>query len=280
MNPLSGTLSALLAALVWGGGDFSGGLAARRSSSYQVLALAALAGLALLAGLTILRGESVPTGRDALLATAAGLSGGVGLAGFYRGLAMGQTALVAPTAAVIGAMTPVIFELARRNPPGAGQLAGFGLALAGIWLVTQEGSLDGKAVRNSGLSIAVFAGVGFGGFFVLLGQVQTESVFSALILARLGTLGLAVVMLVKRREPIPRPGANPAALLAGVMDVGGNSLFLVATRYTRLDVATVLSSLYPAITILLASLVLREGVGRRQWLGAGVCLVAVMLIAG
>lgn len=276
-TPLAGALLALAAALVWGSGDFSGGVATGRSSAYQVLLLAALAGLTTLAGLAWLVGEPLLSGPALWLSAAAGVSGAMGLAFLYYGLSVGSTALVAPVAAVVGAVVPVIFEAVTQAPPGPGPMSGFVLALAGIWLVTRAPE-ERVGRRWWDLSIALLAGLGFGGFFILIEQPGETAIFQPLLVARCGMLGVALLLVTARREPVPRPWSQPLALLAGFLDASANVLFLLATRYTRLDIAVVLSSLYPAATVLLAALLLRERVARGQWVGVLLCLAAVVLI--
>ena len=100
--------------------------------------------------------------------------------------------------------------------------------------------------------LACLAGVGFGGFFILLGQVEPGKVFTPLLIARVVALCVALLMLLIYRMSLPRLTSNPMALLAGVLDVGGNVFYLLAKQFVRLDVAAVLASLYPVTTVILA----------------------------
>jgi drug/metabolite transporter (DMT)-like permease len=276
-SDLLGIFFALTSALVWGSGDFSGGLAARRSGQFQVLALAALSGVIMLVLFAIWWGEPLPSASGAFWAGAAGVSGAVGIACLYRGLSLGNAAVVAPSAAVISAALPVIYSLFALGAPRPGQLAGFALALLGIWLVSSTAA-GGQAGRQA-LLLALLAGLGFGGFFILIAQVEPGLVFTPLIVARTVSLGVALLLLLVRRAALPALTSNPVALAAGLLDSGGNIFFLLAQQFTRLDVAAVLSSLYPATTVLLAYLILKETVSPAQWLGAACCLGAVVLIA-
>jgi drug/metabolite transporter (DMT)-like permease len=214
-----------------------------------------------------------------LWAALAGASGALGVAALYYALSLGNTASVAPTAAVTGAILPMLFSLLTEGSPGWGRGVGFLAALLGIWLVSQSPDAGKKAVRR-GMYLAFLAGVGFGGFFILITRVGPGQVFIPLVVARLGTLGVALVMMFTHRLSLPAPKANPVALLAGVLDAGGNVFYLLAKQFTRLDVVTVLSSLYPAATMLLAYLIFKEKVSRLQWIGAGLCILAVWLIMG
>lgn len=276
-HQLIGSLSGLISAVIWGSGDFAGGVASRRNSSYQVLALAALSGTAALLVLALVWGDPFPERTDILWAAAGGIGGAIGIAALYRGLSTGNAALVAPTTAVTATLVPMLFELLRRNPPRPGQMAGFVLALLGIWLVSQT-QAEGKAQKRQGLWLALLAGLGFGSFFVLIAQVGPGAVFAPLVIARLAAFGLALLLLGLKRERIPALKSNPLALLAGILDAGGNVFYLLATQYTRLDVAAVLSSLYPASTVILASTLTHEVISPRQWAGVIICLAAVVSI--
>ena len=274
---LVGSLSGLVSSAFWGSGDFAGGIASRKQSPYQVLALASFSGVAVLLAMALAWGDPMPALPDVLWAAAAGVSGAIGIAGLYRALSMGNAAIVAPTAGVIGAIIPVAFEFARRNPPTPVQFLGFAAALVGIWLVNQTRSESGLTQRR-GFSLALVAGLWFGGFFILIGQVDTGGVFAPLVMTRGAAFGTAALFLLFRKERLPALKSNPTAMLAGVLDAGGNVFYLLATRYTRLDVATVLSSLYPAVTVILASVMIKEVINARQWVGVFICLAAVILI--
>lgn len=294
---LLGPLSALTAALVWGAADFSGGRATRHLSQYQVLALAGVSGGIALLLLALYRRESLPASEDLLWAIAAGFSGAMGLGALYRGLSAGNTALVAPVAAVVGALAPVVFELFLREPPSGWQWLGFGLGLAGIWLVSQTDP-DLHHLRRSGLAFGFTAGACFGAYFILIGQIKPGPVFAPLFVSRCTTLAVALVMLLLRREELPfrftqpqgsaealhltfpviLPRAAQLAYLAGFLDAGGNIFYLLAAQASRLDVAAVLSSFYPAVTVILAARLAHERLSRGQWAGLVTCLVAVILI--
>ncbi len=272
-----GVLFALISAVVWGGGDFSGGFATRRSSQFHVLALSAFSGIIILLVFAVLRGESPPSLNSTLWAMSAGAAGALGLAALYQALSRGHAASVAPTAAVIGAALPVGFTIFTRGLPTIERLMGFALAFLGIWLVSQTSSRD-SGVSRQDFVLACVAGVGFGGFFILIAQVQPGLVFTPLIVSRGITFCTALLLLRLRRLPWVPLTYNPVAFIAGVLDAGGNVFYLLAKQFTRLDVAAVLSSLYPASTVLLACLVLKEGVTRAQWLGLALCLAAIALI--
>jgi len=278
MPPSSlGVLSALLAALTWGGADYLGGFAARTLKSFQVLLLVALAGLAAMLVLTLIAGETWLSPTGLLYSALAGICGSLGITALYRGLTLGNTAFVAPFSAVIGATTPVLFEIGRGNPPEITQLAGFVLALSGIWLVSRTAS-EHAVHRFTGWPLGLAAGLGFGGFFVLIAQVPDETVFMPLVVVKSVTIVLALAVLGLRRDGLPSVRHNPVALLAGLLDVAGNVLYLLASQWTRLDVAAVLASMSPAVVVMLARIFTHESITRWQWLGVAVCISSIVLI--
>jgi drug/metabolite transporter (DMT)-like permease len=273
---LLGILLALTSAAVWGAGDLGGGLAARRNHQFQVVALSAASGIVVLLVCWAARAEPMPPPIGVLWAVLAGLSGVFGIAALYRGLSLGNSALVAPTAGVVGALLPVIVNIAQEGWPDASQVAGFAAAIAGIWLVAK--SSRATAGSLAGLRIAIVAGLGLGGFLVLIAQVPGTMVFGPLAVARVVGLVVSVIVLAGQRLTVPAPWSNPMALGAGVLDAGGTVFYVFAKQYTRLDIAAVLSSLYPVSTVLLARLLLKEHVTFAQSVGVALCLAAVVLI--
>ncbi len=274
---LLGILFALTSAAVWGGGDFSGGQAARKSHQYQVLMLAALSGMVVLVVSAIIRGEGLPTGRSLLWGALAGSAGALGMAALYKALSMGHTASVAPTSAITCAALPVLFGMFTAGLPKVTQLTGFAVAFLGIWLLSRSGSRADGSFRQ-GMVLAFLSGIGFGGFFIFITLVEKGQVFVPVLVARTVTLAIALIMLRVNRLPLPGLTSNPVAILAGVLDTGGNIFYLLATQFTRLDIAALLSSFYPAGTVILASIILKEKVTSTQWAGILMCLLALTLI--
>lgn len=267
----------LASALTWGAGDFSGGLATKRAPVFGVLAIGHGFGLLLLIGLALLWGEAMPAATDIAWGLAAGLCGMVGLAALYRALAVGRMGIVAPVSAVLTAAIPALFGVATEGLPGVPALLGFGLALLGVWLLAGAGTAAGG---RSGLGLALLAGCGFGSFFILLDRAGANAVFWPLAAARCGSLVVVLPIALAQCQLgqfVPR--SLGLALLAGLLDVAGNAFFVLATQAGRLDIAAILSSMYPASTVLLASLLLRERVTRAQMAGVVVVLVSIALIA-
>jgi len=273
-----GILLALAAALFWGSGDFSGGFATRRISPFQVLALSAISGMAVLSAAAVVNKEQLPSITAILWSLLAGLSGAIGISALYSALSRGNAAAVAPISAVIGAALPVGFTFLTRGTPAALQLVGFALAFIGIWLVSMS-SADITTKKNAGVGLAFLAGAGFGGYFIFIGQVESGGVFFPLLVARGLMFAVAAFILISKRLPFPSFRQNPMALLAGLLDSAGNVFFLLSKNLSRLDYAVIISSLYPAITVILSSIVLKERINLRQKAGVIVCLAAIILIS-
>ncbi|MHC1739508.1 MAG: DMT family transporter [Anaerolineaceae bacterium] len=272
-----GILFAFSAALFWGSGDFSGGVATRRSNPFQVLTLSALSGVLVLAIAALLWGEAFPNWSGVLWAMAAGLGGAIGIASLYRGLSIGNSAAVAPTSAVIGAALPVGFTLITRGAPALLQIIGFVLAFAGIWLVSRSSPSNSKESQQ-GFLLGCLAGLGFGAYFIFIAQVGDAKVITPLIIAR-GVMAVTAIILLKVNHlSFPPVRSNPFALLAGMLDASGNMFFLLAKEFTRLDTAVIIGSLYPAVTVIFTSLVFKEKISLWQKIGVVVCLIAILMI--
>jgi drug/metabolite transporter (DMT)-like permease len=276
-NPF-GILAGLASALIWGTGDFVGGVAASRSSQFKVLAVSALAGICVIIPAVIFAGESFPTAETIAWSLAAGISGAIGIAALYQGLARGEAATVAPTSAVVAAAVPVFVGSLLESLPAPSDMAGILFGLAGIWLVSSTSS-GRLAPARSEMTLGILAGAGFGGFFILIAQVDEAALFSPLVFVKLAALIFGVIVLQIQRKGLPSLSENPLALLSGVLDTGGNLFFLMAARATSLAVAAVLASMYPAVTVALSVVILHQPVNRRQGLGVILCVGAVALIS-
>jgi drug/metabolite transporter (DMT)-like permease len=267
----------LAASVSWGTSDFSGGMAAKRVHVFGVMTISYAVGLVLLIGLALARQGPVGPVSDLLWAAGAGLVGAVGLAAQYRALAVGRMGIAAPVAAILGATIPVIFSAFVDGMPGSLRVIGFGLAIFSVALISRAQTGSGG---TDGLGLAVIAGIGFGLFFIMIDQVSDDAVFWPLVAARGASLvALLIVTLSSGQARLPSRADLRIVLLAGALDVGGNTFFLLAAQSGRLDVATVLSSLYPAVTVILARSILKEHVTRVQGLGIAAALVAIPLIA-
>ena len=270
-------LFGLSASLTWGAGDFSGGLATRRANVMSVVMAAYTLGFALLIAVALLWSEPFPSALDLIWGSVAGLAGAVGLVAFYQALSVGRMGITAPVAGVLSVTLPVIFSALFIGLPNLFQLTGFVLALIAVWFISRPERAKG---RPEGLGLALLAGLGFGSFFILIDQVSPHAIFWPLAAARLSSiLFILAIVLLRRQEILPKKAAFPFVLLAGILDAAGNVFFVLATHSGRLDVAAVLSTLYPAVTVLLASIFLKERVTRFQAIGIVVALIAIPLIS-
>lgn len=240
---------------MWGSGDFAGGLASRRVKSMHVLVVGGLAALVMLLALAALWREPLPGGRSVGWALAAGAAGMIGLMSLYRGLSTGRASVVAPVSTIVADVIPVLYTAIYVSAPKPAQWLGFALAMAGIWLVSQQDGSTGAPVgRASGIRDAVVAGLGFGAFFVLIGWTDSASPFGSLAVARVATIAVSLLLILAQRDRLTRAVWMPITALSGVLDAGGNALYLIARHLTRPDIAAVLSSLYPVSTIVLSNI--------------------------
>ena len=184
--------------------------------------------------------------------------------------------LTAPVAAVLGAAIPAAFTMITHGLPGKLAIAGFLLAGLGIWLISRP---DGSG-NYRGVFMAALAGIGFAGFFICINRTGDSSALWSAVFSRVASLLLvgAIVLFRRRRGPLLRSDAA-LAIFAGCLDVTGTALFIRANQTGRLDSAVVLSSLYPALTVLLARFFLNEKFTRWKTVGILAARAAVPLIA-
>jgi drug/metabolite transporter (DMT)-like permease len=267
----------LVAATSWGGGDFCGGLAAKRASVFRVVAVAHGCGLIAMLVMAWLTGETIPPCADLWWGAFAGLSGAFGIAALYKALAIGRMGVIAPVAAVITGVLPVLVGIRIEGMPDRSQLFGFVLALISIWLVARPNEYVDS---HRGLGLAVLAGVMFGLFLVAGKQAGHHGVFWPLVAARLVSTSLMLALVaISPRDPQPLRTVLWPMILSGLLDSAGNALFIAATRHGRLDVAAVLSSLYPASTVVLARVLLKEKISKWQSVGIVGALASVALVS-
>ncbi len=223
-----------------------------------------------------IHGETLPSARDAAWSLAAGVGGAVGITALYRGLAIGQMGMVAPITAVLSAGVPVVAGGIVEGPPGPIRAIGIVLAFVAVFLVSRASA---PGAGREGIGLALLAGLGLGMFLVFISGVTDGLVFGPLAIARVADVTIIVAVIAAARQPW-RVGRAvlPPIIVVGVLDIAGNAFFILAAQSGRLDVAAVLSSLYPVTTILLAAYVLHERLVRGHRLGVALALVAIVLI--
>ncbi len=280
-------LLGLAAAVLYGSGDFLGGLAARRAHVLVVLMLAETASV-----IVVLPGAAMSPDPARLAGLAwgisAGLTGGLGLIIFYIGLAAGPMSVVAPVSGLVSTVLPVAVALAEGERPGAGVYAGALLCLVAVVLASSAGDASaaprpGRPGPGRAIACGMASGASFGLFFLLIRNAGQSGELWPVAAGRIGELAVVLIAAaVLRRGLLPR-GAGGGLLLAaagaGVIDVVANICYVAATRTGMLGLAVVLASLYPGITVLLARVVLGERLRRVQRAGLGLAAIGILLVA-
>ena len=279
MGPgLATVLLGLTSAITWGAGDFGGGLMSRRVPLFGVVAVAQVVGMVVGLVVAIVRGEPVPAGPDVIWSVGAGLCGVVGMTSLYRGLAVGRMGVVAPTTGVVGAVVPVLVGFVTEGVPTAATIAGIVVALLAVVLVTR--APGHQTDRPSGVEWALLAGIAIGGFNICVGQLSGAGQFGPLVILRAVQTVILVSLIVLWRQPWRMHRSDVAKLsVVGVLDMLGNVAFISAAQVGALAVATILSSLYPVTTVLLALAFLHEKVTRSHVVGILLTVAAITLIS-
>jgi drug/metabolite transporter (DMT)-like permease len=285
-------LLALAAAVLWGGGDFSGGMGVKHAggsmgAALRVILLSHCASFSVLVLVAWSRGDAFPHGAARVWGLVAGATAGISLACFYIALSRGAMGASAALSGLLAAAIPAVFSAEAEGSPGVLRLVGFVVAGAAIWLIAAGENAEAKPADRGTFWLAVIGGVGFGIYFTALKLAAAKTgVIWPLATCRMGSLTVCSLMLVGMSLRAKAGGAQARvtrpvvlwALATALLDTSGNLLYIAATRAGRLDVAAVLASLYPASTILLAAWTLHERPTRRQGLGMAVAVAAVVMI--
>ena len=268
----------LTAVGVWGASDFLGGVGARRANAFLFTAIVHVSGMVAVGTLALMTHAPFPGNASLVWSLLAGAVGGISLALFYRSLAGGNMGLIAPVAAVLGAAIPTIVTAFAEGFPGYRHVFGFILAGIGVWLISRS---EGDAGRPKGLGMAVLAGIGFAGFYLCIHQAGNASALWVATYSRSASLLVTgtFVLFGRHLRAVPAPVLG-IAVVAGILDITGSTVFIRAAQIGRLDDAVVLSSLYPVVTVLLARIFLHEHFSRARTIGMVAALAAVPMIAG
>ncbi len=269
----------LVSAAAWGAADFTGGLASRKTGAYHAVLYGEVVGLPVILIMAFVMWQPLPSLSIWLLAMAAGALGTSGLLLLYHSMTKGLMSIATPVSALLAALLPVVIGSIVENPPGYLVIIGFVFALAAIWLVSQsELGVKDIFAHIADLRLPLLAGIGFGLYFVLMHTATRHVTYWPMVASRSGgILILATYMLLNRQPWIPAKSAYGFIFLNGLLDIGGNVFFVIGGQLGRLDIASVLSSLYPGSTLLLAWIFLRERLSRTQWIGIFSALVAILL---
>jgi len=269
----------LISAATWGGSDFVGGLGARRSPALLVVASGHIFSLLLMLALCLGIHLALPGSPYLFYAALGGFEGSIALAVFYRALAMGAMGLTAALTGLLTALIPVLFSLFHDGLPTPLTAAGLAMGLIAIWLITRSPAVRDATTPPAALLLGALAGIGFGAQLILFKFASPGGILWTMTSARAaGSVAMILVLLIMPHREKWR-GFWLAGIAAGTLDTVGNLFYLRATQIGRLDVAALVCSLYPAGTILLAALVLREWPSRRQFAGIALALAAVVLLS-
>lgn len=297
---MTGVVLGLLSALAYGSADFAGGLAARARSAVAVAAISAVVGIALFS-LSTIWFSGVVTFAAIGWGAASGVAGMLAACALYAALSIGPMSLVAPLTAIISGASPVAWAAATGARFGPLTWLSLGAMLAAAGLITavrpRQDALPSPSTapgartgtRNRALWLSVTAGLLFGGFYILLARTPVDSGFVPLIANRVvGALVLALlILIIVMRRRLGYGGATPRserggiwlAVLTGLLDAGANALYVLAVRAESLAIVAVVVSLYPAATVALSSLLLKERIAPLQWTGVGLAITGIALLA-
>ncbi len=266
----------MAAVFAWGTSDFLGGYATRRANAFLFAVVFNIGGLIMTGSLAVGSHAVFPAVRTVLWVLLGGISGGFGVAIFFRALSTGRMGLTAPVSAVVGAAIPTVFSIFTEGMPGRAPLFGFFLAAIGLWLITRSDDSGPPA----GIGLALLAGIGFAGFYLCVRQAGNGSAFWIATFTRTGGLLITgVIVLMQRKFSDITAAGVRWGIVTGCVDSLGTILFVRASQTGRLDEAVVISSLYPAVTVLLARIFLQEHFTRWRFVGLLAALVAVPMIA-
>ena len=267
----------LISSASWGAADFIGGLASKRTSAIRVLYLAEIAGFIPFMLLAIILREPIPSATDFLWGAFSSLIGLAGLIFLYRALAEGQMTIAAPVSALFAALIPVIFGSITLGFPSVPTLIGFGLAFIAVWLISQSDSTNWR-FSFSDLRLPLISGFFFGFYFIAIHKATLNAFFWPLTAARFaGFVALGLFALFTRQPAMPPRETWTLCILNGVIDIAGNGFYILSAHSGRIDVAAVLGALYPAGTVLLAWIFLKERISFIQTLGIILAFIAIIL---
>lgn len=277
-------LLALLAAVAYGVADYVGGVVAQRSSPWQVATVSSLTAALATVPLVLLEPGTAHRSADWLLAAIGGLGSGCGSIFLYRGLATARMSVVAPLSAVAAALIPVALGLGFGERPGLLAVIGIACALPAIALIAGAGdahaSTESSSPRRSGVADGLLSGAGFGVLFAASGRInEAAGLAPTLLLQLMSLVGIVVLSTALGQSWLPRGGGAWRAWIVGPLVAAAIVLVMLASREGLLSIVAVIASLYPAVTVLLAAVLLSERIDRRQAIGLALAAGAVALVA-
>jgi uncharacterized membrane protein len=268
-------LLALASALLYGVSDYCGGRAARSASTFVVALIGQSASTLLTAVVVLLLGDPFPGAADVGWSAAAGIASTVGITAFYFALANGAMTVVAPLTAVVSAVVPVAVGISLGERPAVIALGGVALAIVAVALVSGIGGRAERPTRAPIVLVAVVAGTGFGLLFVCLDRTSESSGLWPLLLAQLTSLLILATVCVARRVRVTSRRFDAGLM---VLAVTANVAYLAATRQGLLSLVAVITSMYPASTVVLATVLDHERMSNSQAVGLGLAVGALAMV--
>lgn len=267
----------LISSASWGAADFIGGLVSKRTSPIRVLYLAEIASFIPFIVLAIILREPLPPGADLVIGAVASILGLIGLVFLYRALASGQMTIAAPVSALFAALLPVVFGFFTLGLPSIATMIGIGLAFLAVWFISQTDSTNWR-FSISDLRLPLISGLFFGVYFIAIHKATLHAFFWPLAMARFaGFVALGLYALITRQPAMPPRNTWTLCIINGVIDIAGNGFYVLSTHTGRIDVAAVLGALYPASTVLLAWIFLKERITSTQAMGIALAFIAIVL---
>ena len=263
---------------MYGAADFFGGVASRRTTTLAVVVWSQAAGFLVLAvALPLLPGTPQPA--DFAWGAVCGIAGSIAIGLLYRGLAIGTMGVVSPITAVLAAVLPVAYGVARGQLPTLLADAGIALSLVAVVAIS-AGPPESAARAKRGIPEAMGSGLGFGVFLILLAQTRGDAGLYPLLGARTASFALVAGIGTLLRVPLrPARAAIGLIIAGGVCDMLANVLYVIAAHAGYLAIVAVLTALYPASTVALAAIFLHERLRPPQWAGAALALAGVACIS-
>ncbi len=268
----------IASALSWGAGDFVGGYAAKHTSAFSVVLVTQIMGILIFPVLAFAVAEAMPSMSNIIWGAFAGFFGAAGLIALYIGLAKGKMGIVAPLAALISVIIPVIYSALNDGIPSIFKITGFVFSFIAIWFIVNRST--GPNLTAKDLEYPLLAGILFGMFFISIDNFTSDALYWPLTVSRITAL-VMIVGFIMMTKTVSKPSTNVMliVILVALFNTGGVTFFALASDAGRLDVATILASLSPAVTVLLACTLLKEHLASRQWVGVIAALIAIILIS-
>jgi drug/metabolite transporter (DMT)-like permease len=273
-------LFGIASALTWGAGDFAGGIASKRSSPYAVVIWGDIVGMTVVSVLAWAVGDPLPSWGSVVYILLSSFCGATGIIILYRALAGGQMSIAAPVSALMAAVIPVFVGVVVDGWPKWLTMAGVLLALVAIFLIARTEHEGVHRIHWADVRMPLLAGVLFGLFFIFMHQASSESVLWPAVLLRISSAALLAVIALFTRSSFAIPRTQWwLVVFVGIFDIAGNIFYILSAQTGRMDIAAVIGSLYPGMTVALAWLFLKEKISTWQMVGIALALSAIVLIS-